>query len=371
MKYPCFLNRASLLATIVILLFGFSRQGNLAAQTRETPPDTIRVATRIVPPFVMQRGAAYDGFSIDLWKAVSRELGVKTQFTTNGTVQDLLNSVREGKADLGISAISITSEREKILDFSQPMFDAGLQILVPDTTVGNNGPGFLALLFSSTMLQTLGIVALMVLIPAHLIWFFERNHAGGIIENKNYFPGIFKAFWWSAGTLGAQADEMPRSNWGRLIAVFWMFTGIAFVAYFTATVTASMTVQQLQGDIRGPDDLSGKRVATVSGSTSEKYLRERGVKVRGFAQFQDAADALKEKQVQAVVFDAPVVLYYAANAGKDKVHVVGPIFRRENYGIVFPAGSPWRRRVNYALLKLREDGTYETLYNKWFAENED
>jgi polar amino acid transport system substrate-binding protein len=164
---------------------------------------------------------------------------------------------------------------------------------------------------------------------------------------------------------------MPKSNWGRVVAIFWMFTGIAFVAYFTATVTASMTVQQLQGDINGPDDLIGKRIATVSGSTSEKFLRERGIQVRGFAQFEGAADALQENQVQAVVFDAPVLLYYMANKGKDKVHVVGPIFRRENYGIAFPAGSPWRRRVNYALLKLKEEGTYESLYNKWFGQSEE
>jgi polar amino acid transport system substrate-binding protein len=143
--------------------------------------------------------------------------------------------------------------------------------MVRDDDAGNNAPGLLSILFSSTMSQTLGIVALMILIPAHLLWLFERNHEGGIIEDKKYFPGIFKAFWWAAGTLGAQADEMPRSNWGRVVAVFWMFTGIAFVAYFTATVTASMTVQQLQGDINGPEDLSGKRVATVNGSTSEEY----------------------------------------------------------------------------------------------------
>jgi polar amino acid transport system substrate-binding protein len=34
---------------------------------------------------------------------------------------------------------------------------------------------------------------------------------------------------------------MPRSNFGRFIAVLWMFVGIAFVAYFTATITTAMT----------------------------------------------------------------------------------------------------------------------------------
>ncbi len=42
-------------------------------------------------------------------------------------------------------------------------------------------------------------------------------------------------------------------------------------------------------------------------------------------------------------------------------------FTRRNYGIVFPTNSPLRKQVNEALLALREDGTYEDIYNKWFG----
>jgi len=64
-----------------------------------------------------------------------------------------------------------------------------------------------------------------------------------------------------------------------------------------------------------------------------------------------------------------VLLYFASHEGKGKVQVVGPIFRKENYGIVFPDKSPLRKRVNEALLKLRENGTYDRLYMKWFGGN--
>jgi polar amino acid transport system substrate-binding protein len=49
------------------------------------------------------------------------------------------------------------------------------------------------------------------------------------------------------------------------------------------------------------------------------------------------------------------------------VHVIGPVFRKESYGIVFPANSRHRKRVNEALLTLKEKGTYEELYKKWFG----
>ena len=47
--------------------------------------------------------------------------------------------------------------------------------------------------------------------------------------------------------------------------------------------------------------------------------------------------------------------------------MAGPLFRTESYGIVFRQNDPWRRRVNEALGALREDGTYQQLYERWFA----
>jgi polar amino acid transport system substrate-binding protein len=341
-------------------------QAQNAAGPKAAQP-TLRVATRVVPPFVKDEAGKLQGFSIDLWNAIARELGIKSRYVTTSTIKDLLAAIKSGRAEVGVAAISITSERGKSFDFSQPMFDAGLQVMVRDQNEGSAIPSPLRVLFSPAMLQVMGIVLLLVLVPAHLVWWFERNHEDGIIERKEYFPGILKAFWWAAGTLGAQADEMPKSPWGRAVALLWMFTGIAFVAYFTAVITASLTVQQLQGDINGPDDLPGRRVATIKGSTSAVYLRERHIQPQEYTQFEDAARALEGGKVHAVVFDAPVLLYYTAHQGKGKAHLVGPVFRKEAYGIAFPPGSPWRRRTNYALLKLKEDGTYDRIYNQWFS----
>jgi polar amino acid transport system substrate-binding protein len=77
--------------------------------------------------------------------------------------------------------------------------------------------------------------------------------------------------------------------------------------------------------------------------------------------------ALLNKDADAVVFDAPVLLYAAANENKGRVHMVGTIFRKEDYGIVFRQGSPLRKLVNNELLSLRGDGTYQQLYDEWFT----
>ena len=129
-----------------------------------------------------------------------------------------------------------------------------------------------------------------------------------------------------------------------------------------------MTVQQLRGDIQGPDDLPGHRVATVQGSTSAEYLTRSQVQDTEFSAVDEAIESLVRGDADAVVYDAPVLRYYASHEGKGKVQVVGPIFRKESYGILFPTDSRYRKPVNEALLRLRENGTYDRLLTKWFGE---
>lgn len=143
---------------------------------------------------------------------------------------------------------------------------------------------------------------------------------------------------------------------------------VIFVAYFTAAVTAAITVQQLQGNISGPGDLPGQRIGTTTGSTASNWLTEHNITPTEFQAIADAFAALERRQLDAVVFDAPVLLYYANHSGLGKVQVVGPIFRKENYGIAFPLGSDLRKPVNSALLKLRENGTFDALYARWFGQ---
>jgi len=76
---------------------------------------------------------------------------------------------------------------------------------------------------------------------------------------------------------------------------------------------------------------------------------------------------LTEGEVQAVVFDAPTLQYWAAKQGQGVVRVVGPLFRQEKYAIAVAEGSGLRKRINQALLKIYEDGTYEQIYARWFS----
>ena len=349
--------------TVVLFLLCFAPHAFGQSQSSK-----LRVATRLVRPFVYGQQGQLTGFSIELWQEIARQLNVQSEFVVKPTVKELLNAVKSNDASVGIAAISITADREIDFDFSQPMFDSGLQILTPvqgsrtalvEAIIGN--------LFSTTVLLYVLAVALILFLMAHLVWWFERRNPTGMLTHRSYFPGIFEACWWAASTLATQADQMPRAAMARIIAVVWMFMSVVFIAYFTAAVTSSLTVQQLRGDINGPEDLPGKRVGSIHGSTSAEYLRQRNLEPIEFARIEEAYQALENHQIDAVVYDTPILLYYTAHDGKGKAQTVGAMFRKENYGIVFPSNSPLRKRVNEALLKLKENGAYDQLYTKWFG----
>src|SRR5262245_23015448 len=331
----------------------------------------LRVVTRVLPPLVVEQpGGALSGFSIELWNKIGEKLQPKTSYQTAPDARALLADVRAGKADVGVAAISITSAREAEFDFSQPILNAGLQIMTRGRGQdADSNPlwDLLGLLFSPTILVWLGIALLLILIPAHIVWYLERQQKDGIIPTDKYYPGIFYAMYWAAATLATQAEQAPRHWLARVVTVLWMFTGVVFVAFYTAQLAATLTVQQIQGGINGPDDLPGKKVASTRGSTAAAALRELRADVHEVARIVGAYKALNDKQVDAVVFDSPVLLFYAAKEGKGRVQMVGAPFRKEDYGIVFPRNAPLRKQVNVALLALREDGTYLQLYEKWFG----
>ncbi len=357
---------SKLAVCVIVLLFGLLQPGS-AQETATTPAASVTVATRILPPFVIEAPNGFEGFSADLWTELAKRVAVTFTWKKTENVKAILAAVESGEAQVGIAAISITAAREQQFDFSQPMFESGLQVMVS----AQNDGGFslrqiLGYFTQGAMPYLLGILSLLILVPGHIMWWAERSHAESSFS-KHYFPGIFQAMGWALSAAAGQQNSDPRTRFGRVMSAAAIFISLLFLTYWQAELTSTFTVQQLQGDISGPDDLPGKLVGTTAGSTSAAYLTAKQAKIQEFQSITDAFAALEAGKLDAVVFDAPVLLYHAATAGRGKVRVVGPVFKRENYGILFPRGSDLRKKINEALLTMREDGTYDTLYNKWFT----
>jgi polar amino acid transport system substrate-binding protein len=194
----------------LILLLTLMAASPTAAQSGNTPE--LKVGIMVVPPFVMGQNGLYSGFAIDLWNAVATQMKVKTDYRLMSDATSLVEALRSKSVDIVGSPVTITVARDAEFDFSLPIMQAGLQIMVRDTgetATPNPLEGLLELLFSRAMLLWLGIALVLILIPAHLVWLLERGREGGMIRNPKYFPGIFEAMYWAVSGLTSQAQDMP------------------------------------------------------------------------------------------------------------------------------------------------------------------
>ena len=333
--------------------------------------ETLRVGTKPFKPFAFVREGKYTGFSIDLWQEIAKELELDYELYGETTVTELLESVASENTDVAIAGITITSEREKNVDFSHSFFESGLQILVPARAPASPINIFISLIISPILLKTIGVLLIVIVISAHLLWFFERKKNPEMFPQE-YLKGIWEACWWSVVTVVTvgYGDKAPIGVAGRIIATIWMFTGVLLVSYFTASVSSALTLQQLETSIQGIEDLNGKRVATVAGSTAAAYLANRPMKKVEYEVVEEAFASLEESRVDAVVYDSPVLQNYAAKDGVEKAKVVGSTFEQQSYGIALKTDSPYREEINQAILKIIESGTYDEIYQKWFGEAE-
>lgn len=336
------------------------------AQQKTAISEPLTVITIERQPFSILNDGKYSGFSIDLWNAVAKELGRETKFVTSPTFSGMLEAVQQGTADAAIANISITSAREEIIDFSHPIFDAGLQIMVP---VHGAAAGILSALFTWEMFGWLATGGLVLFIAATLMWFFERRSQP--FFDQPYKEGIWRSFWWALNVVvnGGFEERIPSSWPGRIFAVLLVISSLFVVSIFVAKITATLTVGELRSSVQSISELHGKAVGTTAGSTSAAYLKSQSVRHRELGSINMLFQSLEDGRLNAIVHDAPILAYYAQSRGKGVVQTVGKIFHREKYGIALKQRSPLVEPINLSLLRLRENGTYQALINKWFGED--
>jgi polar amino acid transport system substrate-binding protein len=345
---------------------------DLLAQS--TSPDSsqsnapvLRVLARNIEPFCFEKNGQRVGFAVDLWKEISRIAGFKYELHDADSAQALVEALAAKKGDVGLGALSITAEREQVIDFSYPFYNSGFDIVT--STESSSILGMIRVLFHARLLKTIGLLLALVIFFSHILWLFERRVNADEFPD-NYKAGLFESLWWTLTvliTLGCE-NKSPRGVPGRLMAIVWMASGVLMISLLTASFSSSLTVRTLEGTINGPADLSGHEVATVSGSTAERWLKGRQIKVKAFPTVAEAMAAVAAEQAAAVVYDEPILRYHIANNPNKKLRLVGNIFEEQGYGFGLQLKSPYHKKINQVLLELVENKTVEILNKKWFGE---
>lgn len=343
---------------ITKILFAFATFCIFASQLAA---QTITIGTVERPPFSIGT-TDHRGFSIELMKLIGAQIGQEVVFESNETFGGMLDSVTEGQVDGAIANISITAAREEIMDFSQPIFESGIQIMVRETTQTT----FWKQLLTWELVAFLLSAAAILFCFGMIMWVVERRRQPYF--ERSFDEALFPSFWWALNLVvnGGFEERMPRSVIGRLLAVFMVVSSLFVVSLFVARVTAVMTVNALSTNVTGLKDLDSRSVGTVSGSTSARFLESRDFRYFGYMGFAELMAAYEGREIDTVVFDGPLLKYYLLRNSQTDTLLLDRVFRAEDYGIALQSDSPLREPINQAILTLRESGAYDRLLDQWF-----
>lgn len=342
----------------------------IQAQTKQPVhiPDTLRVGIAGSEPFVFEENN--NGIAAEIWDEIAEERSWEYRYVRFKNVEEALHSLTKRDLDLVVGPISITSKRLESMRFSQPFYNSSISIISRETDMSlwqRIKP-----LFSTKLLYAVGIFLVILGIVGTLLWLAERK------ESPEQFPkgplqGIGTGMWLAIVTMSTTGygDKAPITLVGRIITGTWMVISIIFATSMVAGIASILTLTSLDSTtVSTIEQLSGRNAATISGSPSEDFLKKSKAKTVEVTTLNEAIEKLKNKEVEAVVFDRPQLLYYMKNNNDDKLYISKAEYYKQGYGFAFPSDSELIPSVNRTLLELAENQQIERIINYYIKKDE-
>jgi len=354
------------LPLFILLIFYTETIAGVTPAELEIGSEEVIIGTRVVPPFVIKEAdGSYSGLTVELLEHITAELEIPFRLEET-TIEGMLDGVSNEEFFASASALTITSEREEQVDFTHPFFITGLGIAVPYQATGLF-EAFLAI-FSPDFLYVVFLLLMLLLFWGLLVWLFERK------KNSDEFggspaEGIGSGFWWAAVTMTTvgYGDKSPRSFGGRVIGFVWMFTAIILISFFTASIASSLTVNQLESRVNGPEDLPFVRVGVLENAAAVSVLQDMGIRVSAYPTISEGLKAVQDKNIDAFVHDAPIIQYYTSQNFKNAVRVLPNTFNFQYYGIALARNSPDRNEINQIILEYISSDQWRTIQKKYLG----
>lgn len=351
------------LSRLGALVFAFAvlLSAGMARAQAPAPEQALRVAVKEVPPFAERSPEGeWAGTSIALWRDVARALELDYVFV-EASLDEMIAGTSEGRYDVAVAALTVTAERERIVDFTHPFHTTGLAIAVPESAGQLSLRGLRETVFSPAFLVLIGALATIQLMVGTLVWVIERR------ANPEQFPaeagpGVAAGFWWATVTMTTvgYGDKAPKTGLGRAVALIWMLAAMIILASVTASIASSLTIERLDARIRGPEDLRRFRVGVIAETTGASYLREHDIVAVPFARSEAALEALDRGEIDALVWDEPLLRGTLDSRPELDARLVPGMFQRQDYAIAVGEGSPLRESINRVLPELTRGRRFDT-----------
>ncbi|XP_047217219.1 glutamate receptor ionotropic, kainate 5 isoform X3 [Girardinichthys multiradiatus] len=358
-------------------------------------------------PYVMRKdnyqdfegNEQYEGFCVDMLRELADTLkfsfkiklvddGLYGAPEPNGSWTGMVGELINRKADLAVAGFTITSEREKVIDFSKPFMTLGISILYR-VQLGRK-PGYFSFLdpFSPAvwlfMLLAYLAVSCVLFLAARLSPYEWYNPHPCLRERRDMLENQYtlgNSLWFPIGGFMQQGSEiMPRALSTRCVSgVWWAFT-LIIISSYTANLAAFLTVQRMEVPIESPDDLADQtniEYGTIhGGSTMTFFMNSRYQTYQRMWNYMNCklpsvfvksteegiARVLNSKY--AFLMESTMNEYYRGlNCNLTQI---GGLLDTKGYGIGMPLGSPFREEITQAILQLHENNRLEILKRRWW-----
>ncbi|XP_066583370.1 glutamate receptor ionotropic, kainate 2-like [Prorops nasuta] len=385
-------------------------------ESRNPPNDKFfKISTKIGAPYVMEAAGPsdnnavqidkkyYKGYCIDLIEKIAKLIDVKYEFelvpdnqhgsfnkktnTWNGLIKRLLDH----KADLAICDFTITYERQKIVDFTMPFMNLGISILFRKAE--QKEPNLFS--FLSPLSTDVWMYMATAYLAVSIMLFIQARMAPGEWDNphpckddpeelENVFD-LKNSFWLTIGSLMQQgSDILPKAPSIRMLVSAWWFFVLIMVSSYTANLAAFLTVDKMDAPINGVEDLAKqtkiKYGCLKGGSTSQFFQNSNYTTYQKMwttmaetkpsvftADNDEGVDrVIKGKRLYAFLMESTTIEYKMER--ECDLEKVGSLIDNKGYGIALPLNSPYRTRINGAILSMQENGQLLELKEKWWKE---
>ncbi|KAM7360463.1 glutamate receptor IID [Cochliomyia hominivorax] len=350
--------------------------------------------------------AQYEGYGIDLIKELADKLGFNFTFinggndygsfnkTTNVTT-GMLKEIVEGRADLAITDLTITSEREEVIDFSIPFMNLGIAILYLKPQKGEPTTFSFMDPFSKQVWKYLGIAYLGVSICFFILGRLsptEWDNPYPCIEEPEELENQFtinNSLWFTTGAFLQQGSEVaPKALSTRTVAAIWCFFTLIMVSSYTANLAAFLTIENPTKILENVKDLAENKGgvqygAKRTGSTRNFFLTSEEEIYKKMNEYmlenphlltetnQEGVQRVVNSDVSsgktyAFLMESTSIEYNIVR--ECSLQKVGEPLDEKGYGIAMVKNWPYRDKFNNALLELQEQGVLAQLKQKWWNE---
>ncbi|XP_053132404.1 glutamate receptor ionotropic, NMDA 2A isoform X2 [Hemicordylus capensis] len=325
-------------------------------------------------------------FTYDLYLVTNGKHGKKINNEWNGMIGEVVKK----QAVMAVGSLTINGERSEVVDFSVPFVETGISVMVSRSN-GTVSPSAFLEPFSASVWVMMFVMLLIV--SAIAVFVFEyfspvgynRNLAQGKDPHGPSFT-IGKAVWllWGLVFNNSVPVQNPKGTTSKIMVSVWAFFAVIFLASYTANLAAFMIQEEFVDQVTGLSDKKFQqpyaysppfRFGTVPNGSTERNIRNNYKEMHAYMVkynqkgVEDALVSLKTGKLDAFIYDAAVLNYKAGRDEGCKLVTIGSgyIFATTGYGIALQKGSPWKRRIDLALLQFVGDGEMEELETLWLT----